>query len=131
MYFHLKIVGIFLMLLAVLHIGFPKYFNWKKELNNLSLINNQMMKVHTFFIAFAVFLIGLLCFTTTNELLQTSLGKRIALGLGCFWLVRLFFQFFIYSSKLWKGKIFETTMHIIFSFLWVYLSSVFFIIYFR
>jgi len=131
MYIHLKTIGILLMLLALLHIGFPKYFKWRKELNRLSLINKQMMEVHTFFIALVIFLVGLLCFSSPEELITTSLGKKICLGLGIFWLVRLFFQFFVYSSKLWKGKRFEATMHILFAFFWTYLSAVFLIIYFN
>lgn len=119
------------MLLSIIHIGFPKYFQWKKELESLSLINRQMMKVHTFFIAFVVFLIGFLCFTSSQELIQTEFGNKISLGLGVFWVVRLFFQLFVYSPKLWKGKKFETFMHIIFTFFWIYMSFVFFRIYFN
>ena len=48
---HLKASGIALILLAFLHSIFPKYFNWKKELKGLSLVNRQMMQIHTFFIA--------------------------------------------------------------------------------
>jgi hypothetical protein len=125
MQIHLKIIGILLMALALIHIFFPKYFNWDKELKSLSLINRQMMTVHTFFIAFTVFLMGLLCLTSATELIETNLGKKISLGLGFFWTVRLFIQFFGYSTELWKGKTFETTMHIIFSILWTYLSFIF------
>jgi hypothetical protein len=128
MQIHLKIIGILLIALALIHIFFPKYFNWDKELKSLSLINRQMMTVHTFFIAFAVFLMGLLCLTTSTELIETNLGKKISLGLGIFWTVRLFIQFFGYSTDLWKGKTFETAMHIIFSILWTYLSYIFLII---
>lgn len=116
------------MALGLIHIFFPKYFNWDKELKSLSLINRQMMTVHTFFIALTVFLMGLLCFTSSTELIETNLGKKISLGLGIFWTVRLFIQFFGYSTELWKGKTFETAMHIIFSLLWVYLSGIFFTI---
>jgi hypothetical protein len=126
---HLKIIGMLLMLLALLHAVFPKYFNWKAELSIVSHINRQMMYVHTFFIAFAVFLMGLLCLTSASDLTATTFGKRISLGLGIFWLTRLVFQFFGYSSLLWKGKTFETTVHILFSILWVYLSGVFILIY--
>lgn len=129
MYIHLKIIGVLLIVLAFLHIGFSKYFNWKEELSTLSLINQQMMKVHTFFIAFVVFLIGVLCFTSTKEIIETNLGRKIAFGLSLFWFVRLVFQFFVYSPMLWKGKIFETIMHVLFTLFWVYLSTVFFIIY--
>ena len=127
---HFKVVGFLLMALALVHIIFPKYFNWKQELRTLSLINKQMMIVHTFFIALVVFLMGLLCFTSATELASTGLGKKISLGLGLFWSVRLFVQFFGYSPKLWKGKLFETVVHIVFSFFWLYLSVLFWANYF-
>ncbi|MDP1725793.1 MAG: hypothetical protein Q8M15_03350 [Bacteroidota bacterium] len=128
---HIKIIGILLIALALFHIVFPKYFNWDKELKSLSLINRQMMTVHTFFIAFIIFLMGLLCLTSSSELIETHLGKKISLGLGIFWTVRLFIQFFGYSSELWKGKVFETLIHILFSLLWAYLSIIFLTIYFN
>ncbi len=128
---HLKVIGVLLLILALAHVVFPKYFNWTQETANLSLINRQMMYVHTFFIAFTVFLMGLLCVTSVTELITTPLGKKIALGLAVFWLVRLFIQFFGYSSKLWKGKVFETVVHIIFSFFWMYMSAVFFMVAFN
>lgn len=122
---HLKIIGILHIGLAFVHLIFPRYFNWGKELHLLSLINRQMIKVHTFFIALGVFLMGILCFTSGEELMTTSLGKKIAAGLAIFWLCRLFIQFFGYSSLLWKGKTFETSVHIIFIFLWTYMSFFF------
>jgi len=128
---HIKITGVILMALALLHLIFPRYFNWEKELPALSLINRQMMVVHTFFIALMVFLMGLLCLSSADELIETSLGKKIALGLGVFWSIRLFIQFFGYSADLWKGKAFETIVHILFSLLWAYLSLVFWGVYFN
>ncbi len=122
---HLKIIGCVLIVLALIHTIFPKYFHWDKELKMLSLINQQMMKIHTFFIAFTVFLIGILCLTSSSELIQTSLGRKISLGLGVFWSIRLIIQFFGYSPLLWKGKTFETLVHIAFSLLWAYLSITF------
>ena len=127
---HLKIIGIFLMLLALLHLIFPKYFNWKQELSSLSLVNRQLMYVHTFFIALIVFLMGVLCISSSTDLTTSILGKRMSLILGVFWIIRLCIQFFGYSSKLWRGKIFETSVHIAFSIVWVYLSTVFFLVYF-
>ena len=126
---HLKIIGILLVLLSLLHAIFPRYFKCKSELNSISDINRQMMYVHAFFIAFLVFLMGLLCLTSSAELITTTFGKRISMGLGIFWLTRLFIQFFGYSSLLWKGKTFETTVHVLFTALWTYLSTVFLLIY--
>ena len=122
---HFKVIGFLLIALALVHSIFPKYFNWAEELKSLSLINRQMMAVHTFFIALVVFLMGLLCLQSSTELIETKLGKTITLGFGVFWIMRLFVQFFIYSTKLWKGKVFETAIHILFSILWIYLSTVF------
>lgn len=122
---HFKIIGSLLIVLALLHFSFPRYFNWKQELGSLSIMNRQIMYVHSFFIAFAVFLIGLLCLTSSSELISTTLGKRISLGIGIFWAARLIIQFFGYSSKIWKGKLFETTVHVLFSILWTYLTTVF------
>lgn len=121
----LKVIGILLMLLAVIHTIFPKYFNWKKEFEGVSLINKQMMYVHTFFIGVTVFLMGLLSFNMSGELYSTPFGKVISLGIGFFWFLRLIFQFLVYSPKLWRGKKFETFMHILFSLLWIYVTTIF------
>lgn len=112
--------------LAILHVIFPKYFDWAKELKPLNLMNRQMMYVHTFFVAFIVFLMGVLCLTSSADLLQTNLGKKVLLGFGIFWFARLLIQFLGYSSELWRGKRFETAVHIAFVILWMYLSTVFF-----
>jgi len=118
----IEIIGYLLILLSCIHVIFPKYFGWKEDLAPLQQINRSMMKVHTFFIALTVFLMGLLCVTSAEDLLQTELGRKICLGLGLFWLIRLFFQFFIYPSSLWKGRRLETVIHIIAIVFWVFLS---------
>jgi hypothetical protein len=126
---HLKLIGVILIVLAFVHVIFPRYFNWKTELKSLSLINNQMMYVHTFFVAIVVFLMGILCIYCTSDIIYTKLGKQLSFGLFVFWGLRLIFQFFVYSSKLWKGKMLETVIHIIFSILWIYFTTVFLIIF--
>jgi len=121
----LKLIGIVLMILSLVHAIFPKYFNWADELGRLSLVNRQMMYVHTFFIGLVLFLMGLLCLVSTDCIIHTKLGNQISLGFGVFWLARLMVQFFGYSSKLWKGKRLESIIHIVFSILWLYLSVFF------
>lgn len=126
MILHLNITGWLLILLAMLHVAFPKRFDWKKECGSLSLINRQMMYIHTFFIGLVVFLMGALCVSAANDLLTTNLGHKVSLGLFVFWAARLVIQFFGYSPELWRGKRFETIIHIVFSVLWTYFSAVFF-----
>jgi len=126
---HLSIIGWIFLFLAVVHVSFPRYFNWKVEFKPLSLINSQMIYVHTFFIGLTILLMGLLCLIYPTELVTTELGRSICLGLFIFWGTRLIFQFFVYSSKLWRGKKFETIVHIVFSILWTYLTITFLFIY--
>ena len=125
MIIHLHILGTLFVTLSLLHIGFPRYFNWKEQLHGLSSINRQMMQVHTGFIAVTVFLMGSLCLTSAVELVSTSLGHRLCIGLGLFWTLRLVVQIFVYSKDLWLGKILETTMHVLFTVLWAYAAITF------
>lgn len=122
---HFKIVGSLLIALSLMHIIIPKYFRWRQELISVSLITKQILYVHTFFIAFIVLLMGLLCLSYSHELLHNPFGKVISLGLFGFWFTRLIFQFFVYSPKVWHGKRFETVMHVLFSALWLYISGTF------
>ena len=126
---HLKIVGCLLIALAMMHIVIPKYFKWEQELISLSLITKQIHYVRTFFIAFVVLLIGLLCLNYSHELAYDPFEKVISLGLFGFWLIRLIFQFFVYSPKVWRGKRFETVMHVVLSLLWIYFTAVFLLSY--
>jgi hypothetical protein len=50
---------------------------------------------------------------------------QIALGLALFWMIRLLLQFFGYSPEHWRGKKFETLIHVLFSMLWLYLTVIF------
>ncbi|GAB4093229.1 hypothetical protein [Flaviaesturariibacter terrae] len=129
MLLQLKIIGVLLLCLAALHCIFPRYFRWREELAGLSLMNRQMMGIHTFFIAVTVGLMGLLCLAAGEELLQTPLGKKLALGLALFWALRFGIQFFGYSPQLWRGKRFETAVHVAFTLLWAYLVAVFLLVY--
>lgn len=122
---HLKVVGSLLILLSLMHIIIPKHFKWEQELTSVSLITKQILYVHTFFIAFIVLLMGLLCLSYSHELVHDPFGRVISLGLFAFWLTRLIFQFLVYSPKVWRGKRFETAMHVVFSVVWFYFTSVF------
>ena len=118
-------LGWILIPLGFIHVIFPRYFRWREELPKLQLINRELMVVHTFFIALMVILIGLLCISSARELVETALGRRICGGLAIFWGCRLAAQFLGYSTELWRGKTFETVMHVVFTLLWVALTTVF------
>lgn len=121
----LQITGVGLLLLAAIHLSFYRFFDWETELPRLSLINRQMMTVHTFFIAIVLTLMGVLLISSASLLLHSELGRRLCLGLAVFWALRLYCQLFWYSSRLWRGKRLETTVHLIFTLLWLWLTTFF------
>lgn len=122
---HLRALGVLFVVLAFVHGIFPRRFAWATELPLLSLINQQLMTVHTFFIAVVVFLIGVVCVIDAHDLVSTSLGRHVCAGLAVFWGLRLYAQHFVYSSALWRGKSFETAVHIAFTLLWQWATVVF------
>lgn len=121
----LETAGWLLIGLGLLHAVFPRYFRWREETAGLTLLTRQILHIHTFFIGLTVFLMGLLCVTSAADLIHTPLGRRICLGLGVFWAIRFGLQFFGYSSRLWRGKTFETSMHLLFSLFWAFLTALF------
>ena len=127
MLLHLKIIGALLTTLGLAHAVFPRYFDWKNDLASLSLINRQVMQTHNFFIAFVVVGLGVLCLTSGAELTTTPLGSRICLFFSAFWGIRLIFQHFVYAPELWRGKLFETIVHILFTAIWIYMTVVFYL----
>ena len=76
----LKIIGAILILLALVHVVFPRYFDWENDLKSMSLINRQIMQVHTLFIALTVLLMGILCMMCSRDLIHTRLGHAFCLG---------------------------------------------------
>jgi hypothetical protein len=123
--FHLRAVGALLVVLAAVHVVFPRYFRWSTDLAPLSLINRQLMQVHTFFVALAVGLMGLLSWFEAPGLVETPLGRRVSAGLAVFWGARWYAQHFVYSSALWRGKAFETAVHVLFTLLWTWVTFVY------
>jgi len=80
--------------------------------------------VHTFFIAVVLVLMGLLSAFFAKELMQPDpLSHALCFGLMIFWLLRLGVQWFIYDSRIWRCSRFLTTMHWMFSLLWMYLAG--------
>lgn len=71
---NLNVIGTCLMSLALIHAFFPKHFRWKSELASLNLINAQMMRVHTFFIALTVLLNGTVVSYLCSSPYRNTLG---------------------------------------------------------
>ncbi|HEV2132852.1 MAG TPA: hypothetical protein VGR47_01190 [Terracidiphilus sp.] len=124
--FHLQIVGVLLLLLAISHAFFNRYFGWSRELEGVSLFTRRVFFVHCFFIALMVALAGAGSILYSRALLQPDpMSRGILAALVAFWLCRLFAQFFAYDAAIWRGSRFRTSMHVFFSLLWGYVTAVY------
>lgn len=115
----LKVCGVSMFLLSVGHYPIGKYLKWEEESRQLSLINRQILFVHSYFVALLLLFMGiLLVFYTDLMLAPSPLARLLAAGLLIFWFSRLFIQLFVYSKKNWKGDRFRTVTHVLFTLLW-------------
>lgn len=123
---HLKLCGAFLLTLALAHLFFPRHFDWKRDLAQLTLFNRQVFYVHCFFIVLILAMFGGLTFFYSRLLLEHGEMNHLVLGgFLTFWAVRLFIQIFVYDSRLWRGHRFNTAMHCLFTAFWTYLAAVY------
>lgn len=123
---HLRIAGAMQILLALLHLDFPRRFRWREELAALSLLSRQMFHVHTFFLCVVLVLFGALSLLAPEALLEpTRLSRLVLGGIAGFWALRLYCQWFVYEPRLWRGRPFETTVHVVFTLVWIYFTVVY------
>ena len=122
----LRLCGAFLLGLFVLNFFVPRQFGWADELPRLSLLNRRIFQVHAIFIALILLMMGVLLVTMPRALIAPDpLARAVVGGLAVFWSVRLWMQWFLYDAELWRGKTFETTMHFVFTGLWIFLTATF------
>jgi len=119
----LQFTGAGLIALGLLHFVFPRRFNWSEELARLSPINKQIFLVHTLFIMVVLALMGGVLLFAPEALLERSrLAAWVTAGFTIFWGLRLVIQWFGYSRELWWGKPLETTIHLLFTLAWSWLT---------
>lgn len=122
----IRIAGALQIALAIVHLTFPKRFNWGEELARLSLLNRQMFNVHTIFVCVVLVMMGSLSLFYADALLQPSpLSRPVLICFAIFWALRLVFQWFVYDWSLWRGNTFNTVVHFVFTAFWIYLTAVY------
>ena len=121
-----RVAGVGLLFLSALHIPIGRELRWREDASRLTPTNQAVFHVHTIFICLIIVMMGLPCVMDPSVLLERSRpGEWMAWSFAGFWAVRLYCQFFVYSSELWRGKRRETTVHWIFTVIWVALTLVF------
>ena len=125
-YFHLRLVGLLLVLLGLSHAFFNRYFGWSRELESVSLLTRRVFFVHMFFIAFGIGILGALTFAYARDLQHpSSLNRGLLASASAFWFCRLLAQFVGYDPAIWRGNRFRTFMHVAFTLLWTYITAIY------
>jgi hypothetical protein len=122
----LRVAGVGLILLAILHVPIGRYLKWGEEGGRLSLVNASIFRVHAFFICVLLVMMGLPCLLEPTIFLEPSrAGGWLAWSFSGFWAIRLYVQWFVYPWDLWRGRRMETGVHIGFTGIWIGLTGLF------
>ena len=122
----LRLAGAGLILLAGLHVPIGRHLKWREEGARLSPVNRSIFHVHSFFICFVLVMMGLPCLLEPSVFLEsTRAGAWSAWSFSLFWSVRLYFQWFVYPTDLWRGRRMETLVHAWFTIVWAWLAALF------
>ncbi len=87
------VCGVFSILFGVFHLLFWRLFDWKQQLQKLSVPNRAIMQILNLCLTYVFFFIGFLCLAFPQELVETNLGKAFMIGCSLFWLARTVEQF--------------------------------------
>lgn len=122
----LRAAGAGLLLLAFMHIPISRRLGWREDGKRLTPANEAIFHVHTFFICLVLVIMGLPCLFDPGIFLAPSrAGAWLSWSFAAFWGCRLYFQWFVYPSALWRGKPLETRLHFVFTAIWLALTALF------
>jgi hypothetical protein len=100
----LRGAGLGLVVLSLFHVVLWRMLDWGREIERLSPLNARVFAVHTFFIAFVLFGLGLLSLLQPDLLLVPSaLARWLLVGVVAFWLARLVIQPLVFDPAMVSG----------------------------
>jgi hypothetical protein len=124
----LRTAGAILLMLAALHQPISRRLKWREEALLLSPVNAAVFRVHALFIVLILVLMSVPCLVDPWIFLEKSrAGAWLAWTFAAFWAVRLYVQWFVFPQALWRGKETETRVHFVFTVLWFFMVSLFFV----
>jgi membrane protein YdbS with pleckstrin-like domain len=122
----LRVAGLGIIALALAHIQMSRVLRWREEAALMSPASESVFHVHTLFVCAILVMIGLPALIAPQIFLERSdAGAWLTWTCSAFWLLRLLVQWFVFPSALWRGKPFETRMHILFTMVWAGLTALF------
>lgn len=91
--------GFFHLAFAAFHLLFWKLFKWPEDLKSLGFVNRQIIQILNLRLTYIFLLLAYLSLVHAKELLSTSLGKTLLVGISIFWFMRAAEQVFFFGVK--------------------------------
>lgn len=87
------ICAIYSFAFGIFHMFFWKFFKWKRDLRNLTKVNEGIMQILNIQIIFYFFFVSFVCFYFNQDLVKSELGLIFLAGNSIFWIIRFINQF--------------------------------------
>ncbi len=84
-----RICGAFYVLFGLFHVGFPKTLRWKEELPNWSAMNRATIRILNHCLMIFWFILGFIYLIHAKDMVTTSIGRSILIGMVVFWIIRI------------------------------------------
>ncbi len=122
----LRLAGAGPITLALLHVPMGRQLRWSEEAASMSPAGESIFHVHTLFVCVMLVLLGLPALVAPHVFLVVSpAGAWLAGMCLAIFALRLWVQWFVFPAALWRGKQFETAMHLLFTLIWSALTLLF------
>ncbi|HEX2936678.1 MAG TPA: hypothetical protein VHO72_15085 [Bacteroidales bacterium] len=95
----LLVCGFYNLVFAGFHIMFWKFFKWKEDLQKNSAGNRAIMQILNIRLIYIFLLIGFIYLLLPEQLIETSLGRVLQIGILGFWVGRTIEQFIFLRIK--------------------------------
>jgi hypothetical protein len=101
----LRLSGASLVVLSIFHLVLWRMLGWTREIAKLEPLNARVFAVHTFFLTFVLFGLGVLSGVFPELLLvRSELSRLLLVFIVLFWVLRLLIQLVVFDPVLWIGK---------------------------
>ena len=101
----IQIGGVLWLICFVFHILFWRLFDWKHGLESIAKVNKGIIQVLNLCLMLCFLIFAYISLVQTDELLTSSLGKSLIVGMALFGFFRVAEQFMFFDLQLFRSKI--------------------------
>ena len=105
MRFLIQIGGVLWLICFVFHILFWRLFDWKHGLESIAKVNKGIIQVLNLCLMLCFLIFAYISLVQTDELLTSSLGKSLIVGMALFGFFRVAEQFIFFDLQLFRSKL--------------------------